>query len=125
MKYLLLLSVILLFFFTTPVHAATFTVNSTADLADTTINGVCSASGGVCTLRAAIQEANATTTQDTINFSIGSGLKQITPSPTFGGSLPTISQPVILNAKTQPGYSSAPLIQINGGLVITGGTSQI
>ncbi len=41
-------------------EAATFNVNSTADLVDTNPgNGVCAAAGGVCTLRAAIIEANA------------------------------------------------------------------
>ncbi len=40
--------------------ATTFTVNSTADLNDTTPgDNSCAAAGGVCTLRAAIQEVNA------------------------------------------------------------------
>ena len=40
--------------------AATFTVNSTADAVDASPgNGVCAAVGGACTLRAAINEANA------------------------------------------------------------------
>ena len=39
---------------------ATFTVNSTADAGDAnTGDGVCATTGGVCTLRAAIQQANA------------------------------------------------------------------
>ena len=47
--------------------AATFTVNSTDDRVDTQIgNGQCRASNGRCTLRAAIQEANASPTADTI-----------------------------------------------------------
>jgi CSLREA domain-containing protein len=41
-------------------HAATFVVNSTADVVDAAPgNGVCATAGNVCTLRAAIQEANA------------------------------------------------------------------
>ncbi len=40
-------------------HSATFAVNSTADAVDTSPgNGICATAGGVCTLRAAIQEAN-------------------------------------------------------------------
>ena len=40
-------------------RAATFSVNSTADAVDANPgNGVCATAGGVCTLRAAIQEAN-------------------------------------------------------------------
>ncbi|MGQ0600286.1 MAG: choice-of-anchor Q domain-containing protein [Anaerolineales bacterium] len=49
--------------------AAIFTVNSTADAVDTNIgNGVCATAGSVCTLRAAIQEANFTAAADTINL---------------------------------------------------------
>src|SRR5215216_4281754 len=55
--------------------AVTFTVNSDGDQADTDV-GVdgCDVGGGVCTLRAAIQEANANATlPDTIDFSGVSG----------------------------------------------------
>ncbi|MEX1253326.1 MAG: flexitail domain-containing putative surface protein [Dehalococcoidia bacterium] len=50
-----------------------FTVNSTADAEDLNIgDGICASSTGACTLRAAIQEANATPlTADTINLSAG------------------------------------------------------
>jgi hypothetical protein len=58
-----------------PAHAdTTFIVNSTADLADINIaDDLCdadAASGQLCTLRAAIQQANATTGADTIHFNI-------------------------------------------------------
>jgi CSLREA domain-containing protein len=40
----------------------TFAVNSTADAHDANVgNGICAASGGACTLRAAVEEANHTT----------------------------------------------------------------
>ncbi len=46
--------------FTTPVGGATFNVNSATDLSDSNPgDGVCSASGVFCTLRAAIEESNA------------------------------------------------------------------
>lgn len=49
--------------------AGTFTVNSTTDAADAVAgNGVCATSGGVCTLRAAVEEANALAGSDTINL---------------------------------------------------------
>jgi CSLREA domain-containing protein len=52
---------------------ATFTVNSTGDASDATPgDGVCDDGGGNCTLRAAIQEANANPGQDTVNVSVGS-----------------------------------------------------
>ena len=43
-----------------PVAAATFKVNATVDAVDASLgNGVCATIKGKCTLRAAIQEANA------------------------------------------------------------------
>src|SRR5215207_2898324 len=66
-----------------PAHAfTTFTVNSAADLADVNVgDGICDADGAVgnlCTLRAAINEANVTTDADIINFNIpGTGVKTI------------------------------------------------
>ncbi|MEY2457561.1 MAG: hypothetical protein QOK06_2666 [Acidimicrobiaceae bacterium] len=51
--------------------AATFTVDATRDATDTAINGTCAATGGGCTLRAALQEANATAAADTISLPAG------------------------------------------------------
>lgn len=83
----------------------TYTVNSTLDTPDPAPgNGICGASGGPCTLRAAIQEANAQAGADTINFNIpGGGVKTITPTL----ELPTITSPVTINGYTQPGSSPA------------------
>ena len=45
----------------------TFTVNSTADTVDANIgDGICATAGAVCTLRAALAEANATPAADII-----------------------------------------------------------
>src|SRR2546425_1169074 len=49
-----------------PAAAATFTVNDTADAVDAVPDGKCATAGGTCTLRAAIQEANALPGPDTI-----------------------------------------------------------
>jgi CSLREA domain-containing protein len=52
-----------------PSSAASFTVDSTADTSDATPgDGICDAGGGVCTLRAALEEANADGAEDTILF---------------------------------------------------------
>jgi CSLREA domain-containing protein len=54
--------------------AATFTTNSTADTADVSAgDGICETApgNGVCTLRAALQEANALAGADTINVAAG------------------------------------------------------
>ena len=50
-------------------HAATFVVNTTADTADAVPgDGICADSGGACSLRAAVQEANALAGPDTIQL---------------------------------------------------------
>ena len=87
--------------------ASTFTVNSTGDGADSnTADGVCNDGAGNCTLRAAIQQANATTGTDTIAFQItGAGVRTITPAT----ALPTVTDPVIIDGYTQPGASANTL----------------
>ena len=91
---------------TKPAQAAssTFTVNRTTNESDAnTADGVCDVDtatvGDQCTLRAAIQQANATTDADTINFKIpGRGVKTIKPT----SQLPQITQPVTIDGYTQP-----------------------
>ncbi|MGH3087736.1 MAG: CSLREA domain-containing protein, partial [Rubrobacteraceae bacterium] len=88
-----------------PVRAdATFTVNNVGDIADLDPgDGVCNVSlftGDQCTLRAAIQEANATAGADTINFNVsGGGVKTISPNT----PLPEIADEVSINGYSQPG----------------------
>jgi trimeric autotransporter adhesin len=79
-----------------------FTVNSTGDGADAdTTDNVCqTATPGQCTLRAAIQQANATVALDTIGFNIsGPGPHTIAPATL----LPVITNPVVIDGFTQPG----------------------
>jgi CSLREA domain-containing protein len=89
-----------------PARAATaFTVNKTGDAKDRRINGVCDASplrGIQCTLRAAIQEANATANSggpDEINFAIGGTATVKTISP--ARPLPAITESVTIDGYTQ------------------------
>ena len=71
--------------------ASTITVNSNGDGSDAAAgNGVCATSGGVCTLRAAIEEANALAGADTISIpamtiTVGSQLK-VTQAVTITGA---------------------------------------
>jgi len=86
--------------------AATFTVNSLADTPDAAPgNGICADAGGLCTLRAALQEANAFAGDDTINFSV-IGTINLT------GALPTISSNINMNG---PGSSSLTVRRDTGG----------
>ncbi len=95
--------------------AATLTVTTTAD-------------SGAGSLRQAILDSNASAgVLDTIVFAIGSGVQAITPA----SALPTITDPVVIDGSTQPGYAGAPLIEIVGaGLTgqaffLTGGQSTV
>jgi CSLREA domain-containing protein len=109
-------------------QATSFTVTTTGDGSDSAPgNGVCAASGGGCTLRAAIQEANALAGADVINFSIGTGAQTIS----LGAALPNISQAVTIDGWTQPGFAGSPRIYVKGnnlnttGLVIGGGGTTV
>jgi CSLREA domain-containing protein len=91
--------------------ATTFTVNSTADTPDASLAGTACdtdvfTNGDQCTLRAAIQQANATFGADAINFAIpGTGVKTISVGATGLGALPAITEQVSINGYTQPGSS--------------------
>src|SRR5262249_3076322 len=72
---------------------------------------------GFGSLRQAIINANATAGLDTITFLIGSGAKSIHLS----SLLPTITDPVIIDGTTQPGYAGSPLIELEGSGVGSSG----
>jgi len=109
---------------------ATFIVTSTSDAPDAdTGDGVCDNGLGACTLRAAIEQANATVGLDTISFSIGSGVQTIRPAT----ALPAIMDAVVIDGTTQPGFAGKPIIELNGdaapdyadGLFILAGGSTV
>jgi titin len=78
---------------TTP---AVFMVTNTADL-------------GAGSLRQALLDSNATPGTDTIAFNIpGSGIRVINTA----SALPTITDPVNLDATTQPGYVGSPIVDV-------------
>jgi hypothetical protein len=99
---------------------ATFTVTDTSD----DINDTGS-------LRHAITQSNLTGPgPNTINFNIpGTGVKTIAPL----SALPVITKPVIIDGTSQPGFTSSPLIELDGqhagtgsyGLAITAGGSTV
>ncbi|RYX81284.1 DUF11 domain-containing protein [bacterium] len=104
-------------------RAVSLTVSSTGDGADATPgDGICqttSAAGAACTLRAAIQEANASG-GGTINFNIpGAGVKTISPATAY----PEIIKKVSINGYSQSGATANTLangdnakilVEING-----------
>jgi parallel beta-helix repeat protein len=118
-----------------------FVVNHNGDAADASPgDGLCQTSTtDQCTLRAAIEELNALGTQaagtPTLAFALpgcavgGEAACQIAPS----SALSAITAPVDINGQTQPGWSTRPLIELNGsgagasvnGLWLTGGSSSV
>lgn len=91
---------------------ATFVVNDTGDAPDANPgDGVCATSAGVCTLRAAIQEANAHAGADAIHFHIpGPGPHTIAP----GSALPTVTEPVTIDATMENACGRLRCVELNG-----------
>ena len=94
----------------TPLPALTLTVNTLSDQADASVgNSICdvdtATSGEQCTLRAAIQEANAVVGADTIGFSV-------TGTINLTGALPDIINDLTING---PGSSQLTVRRDTGG----------
>ena len=118
-------------------------VNSTGDQSDIVLGdgkcyaGVLNSQGlEACTMRAAIQEANALAGADTIEFDIpvgDGGHSGGVWTITLGSVLPTISTTITIDGTTQPGWSSTPVVELNGnsaggtadGFTITGDNVEI
>jgi RHS repeat-associated protein len=83
---------------------ATFTVTNTND-------------SGAGSLRQAILDANRRRGADMIVFNIGGGGVQ---TIRLRSPLPTITDPVTIDATTQPSFSGTPIIELDGGLARSG-----
>jgi titin len=102
-----LLAALMIFVFLFHVGTAygdTFKVINTAD-------------SGAGSLRWAITNANANPGPDTITFQI-SGNAPFTIN--LSSALPSVTDPVTIDATTQPGYSGAPVVELNGASTATG-----
>ncbi|MBK8464960.1 MAG: hypothetical protein IPL32_03940 [Chloracidobacterium sp.] len=74
-------------------------------------------SGNQCSLRAAIETANANEGPDEILFNIpGGGTHTISPIT----QLPSLSETATIDATTQPGYAGSPLIELSGNSTLGG-----
>jgi CSLREA domain-containing protein len=105
--------------------ATTFTVNSTADLADSNLgDGVCNDGTGACTLRAAIQQANSVAGDDTIAFSlpVGSMVTLNTALPDITGNLiidGSSAKPLTVRRSTAGGTPNFRIFTITLGNSVT------
>lgn len=87
---------------------AALVVDTVADGSDSAPgDGVCADVGGFCSLRAAIEEANALAGTDTITFALGGGTPTIAPS----SPLPSISSALTVDGAT----GGATRVEISGG----------
>jgi hypothetical protein len=88
---------------------------------------------GPGSLRQAILDADSNPGLDTICFRIGTGARTIHVGSGGFGPLPAVTDPVLLDGTTQPGFAGRPLIELDGtaagvgadGLVITAGASTV
>jgi CSLREA domain-containing protein len=90
---------------------ATFTVNSVGDGSDANPgDGFCDVGEGECTLRAAIEEANANAGADTIEFNIsGTGVHTITATT----AMPFITDETHIDGYSQPGSAENTAVSPN------------
>ena len=131
-RTMLALTVVLGLGLPTPSRAATtFVVGSTGDERDAvTADGICLTAATTCTLRAAIEQANALAGADTIKFALAGGPPYSIQPAT---DLPVITTSLMIDGTSQSGYTGTPLIELSGslstgshvGLWILGGTNLI
>jgi CSLREA domain-containing protein len=95
----------------------TLVVNFALDLPDSNIgDGVCEIAAGtnICTLRAAIQEANADNNLTGIQFDIPGVATPAAPHIlNLDWALPQITSPVIIDGQSEPDFVSSPVIQLD------------
>lgn len=70
------------------------------------------APSGPGTLLEAMLAANATPGPDQIHFNLPAANRTITPA--VATPLPALTEAVVIDATTQPGYAGAPLVELNG-----------
>jgi CSLREA domain-containing protein len=94
--------------------ATTFTVNSTGDGPDINpADGVCNDGSGFCTLRAAIQEANAAAGADTINFNLPrNSIITLNTQVGFNGNISIVGPGASLLTIQRSAAAGTPIFQI-------------
>jgi hypothetical protein len=96
-----------------PAGGGGLVVNSAGDAGDSHPgDALCrtAASATECTLRAAMEEANARAGTDTITFNLPAGSLTIRPR----AALPVITGVLTIDGTTQPGYSGSPIVIVDG-----------
>ena len=110
---------------------ATLTVNVTSDEPDNLPgDGLCQTASGDCSLRAALEEANVLPGLDAIHFNLPGNSPHVI---LVGSPLPSVTEAVVIDGRSQPDYSDSPTVVLDGslagaqssGLTITAGDSTV
>lgn len=97
-----------------PLGAALLVPLLAASASGSTFTVTTTASSGAGTLRQAILDANAAPGADLIVFNLaGSGPHVIAP----GSPLPKLTDPVTIDATSQPGWAGSPVVQLDGSTI--------
>lgn len=117
----------LLALFSGTAEAATLVVNSTIDAMDVIPgDGSCVTSGGPCSLRVAIEEANAPVGDDTISLPAGTYTLTLGAELTISSNLTLTgagADTTIIEAATTSGTASTRVINVTGGTVSISGVT--
>lgn len=102
-----------------PAFATSFTVDDQRDDPDANPgDGTCRTAQQACTLRAAIQEANARPGHDLIAFRLVTVVLPGQPHPPMTivprSALPVVTDSVTIDGATMPGYAGDPLVELDG-----------
>jgi CSLREA domain-containing protein len=90
----------------------TFTVTTLEDTSD----GECTVA--VCSLRDAIDAADGTPSEDTIDFGLAGKIRP------FEQDLPGLTEPVTIDGTSAPGFSGTPVVEIDGTEALNEGPTQ-
>ena len=89
--------------------ATTFTVDTTVWANDANPgDGVCDTGAGACSLKAALRESNALPGEDRIEFNIPGPAPHVITLSGNPAENPIITDPVVIDATTQPGFGGCP-----------------
>jgi uncharacterized delta-60 repeat protein/CSLREA domain-containing protein len=97
------------------------TVDDVGDGADAVPgDGTCATASATCTLRAAVEEANATDGIDTVRFAIPAGQAVGGVYTVNAASTVQVTAPLTIDATSQSGFTTTPVVVLDGASAVAG-----